>query len=73
MVFINYYFSYCNETYDNAVGVNKQNVDTYLPQLFQTNLLCAGYESSEKGPCKGDSGGPLMQNKVGKYYLFLEY
>ncbi len=58
--------SYCNDTYASAVGVNKQYVDTYLPKLFQSNLLCAGHESSEQGSCKGDSGGPLMQNKVGK-------
>ena len=31
-----------------------------MPQLFQPNLLCAGYESSQHGSCQGDSGGPLM-------------
>jgi secreted trypsin-like serine protease len=35
-------------------------VKEYLPDLFQPNLLCAGYESAEQGSCQGDSGGPLM-------------
>ena len=57
--------SYCNETHANTVGENKDNFGTYLPQLFQPILLCAGYESSEQGSCKQDSGGPLMIYKAG--------
>ena len=50
--------SYCNFTHENAIIENV--VQNYLPQLFQPILLCAGYETSEQGSCKGDSGGPLM-------------
>ena len=52
--------SHCNETHENVYGEIKRYVEIYLPQLFQPYLLCAGYESSEQGPCKGDAGGPLM-------------
>jgi len=50
---------------DNA---NKETGCFCLPQLFQPNLLCAGYESSVQGSCKGDSGGPLMFFKPSKYH-----
>jgi len=55
-------FRECNETHENASEEFIQMVDIYLPRLFQPNLICAGagYNNSEKGPCKGDSGGPLM-------------
>ncbi len=54
-------FSYCNKTHTNITNPDTKNiVQNYLPELFQPNLLCAGYDSSEQGSCKGDSGGPLM-------------
>ena len=56
--FLNY--SYCNSTHYNTGGKVKVVVQSYLPELFQPNILCAGYESAEQGSCQGDSGGPLM-------------
>ena len=53
-------FSYCNTTHEKTSGSIASLVQRYLPQLFQPNLLCAGYESSQHGSCQGDSGGPLM-------------
>ena len=57
--------SFCNSTHEKAIGERKQKVQKYLPQLFLPNLLCAGYEASKEGSCKGDSGGPLMLPETG--------
>ena len=57
---INYYFSHCNRTHNTATGTINKGVSEFLPKLFQLDLLCAGYEAADSGPCEGDSGGPLV-------------
>ncbi len=47
-------------THEKISGKAAALAEQYLPDLFQPNLLCAGYESAEQGSCQGDSGGPLM-------------
>lgn len=68
--FISIFWSYCNTTHERTSGKVKSLVDKYLPQLFQPNLLCAGYESAGGGSCEGDSGGPLMvfSTKLSKFF-----
>ena len=45
-------------------------MEKFLPELFQPQLLCAGYEVSSRGSCQGDSGGPLVQfdEDAGQYF-----
>jgi secreted trypsin-like serine protease len=52
------------------VGATKNQVEKYLPELFQPHLLCAGYPASSRGSCQGDSGGPLMTHNEtnGQYF-----
>ena len=52
---------YCNKsrTVENEHGVIVTN--NKLPKLFQSEVLCAGYEAGLSGvTCGGDSGGPLV-------------
>jgi hypothetical protein len=65
-------YSYCNKTHETVSGAINKTVQKYLPELFQPTLLCAGFEISEQGTCKGDSGGPLMIFRTGKYKNFLK-
>ena len=60
IAFFYIFIRYCNTTHENVTPKIKDIVQTFLPQLFQPILFCAGYATSEQGSCKGDSGGPLM-------------
>ena len=54
--------SHCNKTHDIRGDSNLANViATSMPDLFQSSVLCAGYEVGGYGSCYGDSGGPLVK------------
>ena len=42
--------SHCNTT---------RRAHSLIPDLFQSSIMCAGYQSGEDSSCPGDSGGPL--------------
>ena len=50
---------YCNDTHSRKGAVAEQ-VQKVVPDLFQSHVLCAGYDIGNQGPCRGDSGGPLQ-------------
>ena len=58
-----YSHRFCDQTHKNAArkeGIT--NVFRTLPNLFQSDILCAGYEIEDaKGACEGDSGGPIFK------------
>jgi len=35
-------------------------IQTKLPELFPSHVLCAGDDFGKQGSCHGDSGGPLL-------------
>ena len=41
-------YSYCNKTHEEAADVTRRTIHDYLPQLFQPDLLCAGYEAADQ-------------------------
>ncbi len=41
---INIFSSFCNSSYEAVAGKEMKIVQSFLPQLFQPHLLCAGYQ-----------------------------
>ena len=53
--------TFCNSTRTiNDQNGNPISWSPYLPKLFQSDLICAGYEGGVSTSCPGDSGGPLV-------------
>ena len=52
----------CNET---RTVINQDGEElsesAVLPRLFQSDVICAGYEGGIRNSCHGDSGGPLVR------------
>ena len=52
----------CNET---RTVINEDGEELsespVLPRLFQSDVICAGYEGGIRNSCHGDSGGPLVR------------
>jgi hypothetical protein len=53
-------FRYCNRRYQNADEYLRKIGKSFLPDLFQPTVLCAGDVLKDGNACQGDSGGPLM-------------
>ena len=61
MMFIDPFYSHCNRSHTERLNdFQKNRVETYLPDLFTSYTICAGYEGSGGGSCKGDSGSPIF-------------
>ncbi|XP_053328026.1 serine protease 53-like [Spea bombifrons] len=51
----------------NCIYNSHENVQ--LPDPAQPGMLCAAESDGEKGPCMGDSGGPVVCNEDGVWFL----
>jgi len=64
----------CNSSYDIS-GSSKiaQHRKKFLPNLFNSEVICAGSTVYDVGSCKGDSGAPLIEiiNKGGQSQVLI--
>ena len=55
---------FCNESFSNSYithAGDKQAIGEALPNLFQSNIMCAAVETGRDASCRGDSGAPLFR------------
>lgn len=45
----------------NVQILDPKHCNNFKPGSSNTSRICAGLKTSLKGPCPGDSGGPLMR------------
>jgi len=58
---------YCNSTHIRE-DKEKDNIQTAVPNLFPSHLICAGTDHKSQASCTGDSGGPLQFYDTDKYH-----
>jgi secreted trypsin-like serine protease len=57
------------QTIDLKITPNKEcNDDNHTIRNVTKGMICAGGQEEDKGPCHGDSGGPL-QCKIGEEWV----